>query len=141
MAVNLASYARHGTIEFRQHSGSTNANKICNWITFCVHFVSKAIQAQVLPAAQVETSVTPGRIVRRGRRPNYEARRNLLAALMDRVNYPYGCDVYTLARVSGYSATRLGFNSEIFNEIRQFASVNTSYRRRALVNAINNRLS
>lgn len=138
MAVNLASYARHGTIEFRQHSGSTNANKICNWITFCVHFVNKAIQAQVLPAAQVETSVTPGRIVRRGRRPNYEARRNLLAALMDRVNHPYGCDVYTLARVSGYSAARIGFNSEIFNEIRQFALVSTSYRRRALVTAIIN---
>lgn len=137
-SVNLASYARHGTVEFRQHSGSTNAIKVSNWVTFCVHFVEKAIQAQVLPAAQSDENTAPARIVRRGRRPNYVARRNLLAALMDRGNHPYGCDVYTLARVSGYSVARLGFNSEIFNEIRQFALVSTSYRRRAVVTAINN---
>lgn len=37
--LNLTAYARHNTVEFRQHSGTVNANKITNWIKFCVNFV------------------------------------------------------------------------------------------------------
>ena len=37
--INLQSYVRYGTVEFRQHSGSVNDEKICNWIKFCVEFV------------------------------------------------------------------------------------------------------
>lgn len=37
--LNIQSYLRYGTIEFRQHSGTTNASKISNWIRFCVGFV------------------------------------------------------------------------------------------------------
>lgn len=32
--VNLEAYARHRTIEFRQHSGSTNFTKMSNWVLF-----------------------------------------------------------------------------------------------------------
>ena len=38
--LNVESYLRHGTIEFRQHSGSVNAEKVSNWVRFCVNFVS-----------------------------------------------------------------------------------------------------
>lgn len=33
--VNPMSYNRHKTIEFRQHSGTTNFEKIINWVNFC----------------------------------------------------------------------------------------------------------
>lgn len=33
--VNAESYARHKTIEFRQHAGTTNFDKIINWVSFC----------------------------------------------------------------------------------------------------------
>jgi hypothetical protein len=138
MAVNLASYARHGTIEFRQHSGSTNSVKICNWITFCVHFVSKAIQAQVLPAAMPTTENAAARIVRRGRRPNYEARRQVVSALMNNERYMWGCSAGELANISGYAENRLGFRGQIFNEIRQFANVTLNSRRRAQIRGIHN---
>lgn len=37
--VNLEAYARHRTVEFRQHGGSTNFTKMSAWI----HFLSKMI--------------------------------------------------------------------------------------------------
>lgn len=33
--VNPMSYARHKTIEFRQHAGTTSFEKIINWVNFC----------------------------------------------------------------------------------------------------------
>lgn len=33
--VNAESYGRHRTIEFRQHAGTTNYEKIINWVSFC----------------------------------------------------------------------------------------------------------
>jgi hypothetical protein len=40
--VNLDAYARHGTIEFRQHSGTTDFNKISNWVKFLLAFVDNS---------------------------------------------------------------------------------------------------
>ena len=37
--LNLQSLARHGTLEFRYHSGSTSASKINRHIRFCIGFV------------------------------------------------------------------------------------------------------
>jgi hypothetical protein len=47
--INLESYLRYGTIEFRQHNGTVNDEKICNWIKFCVQFVeaTKVLTTQV----------------------------------------------------------------------------------------------
>lgn len=33
--INAESYLNHKTIEFRQHQGTTDYNKIINWVTFC----------------------------------------------------------------------------------------------------------
>jgi hypothetical protein len=30
--VNVFSYRRYGTVEFRQHGGSTDVNKVCQWV-------------------------------------------------------------------------------------------------------------
>lgn len=37
--VNPCAYARHKTIEFRQHQGSTDFEKIKNWVHFCAKLV------------------------------------------------------------------------------------------------------
>ncbi len=42
--VNLRSYQRHGTIEFRQHSGTVNFVKICNWVRFLSAFIDESIR-------------------------------------------------------------------------------------------------
>lgn len=39
LKLNISAYNRHGTLEFRHHSGTVNAEKIVNWIKFCVNFV------------------------------------------------------------------------------------------------------
>lgn len=38
--VNACSYSRHKTIEFRQYQGSTDFEKISNWINFCTKLVA-----------------------------------------------------------------------------------------------------
>ena len=45
--VNLEAYARHRTIEFRQHSGSTNFTKMSNWVLFLGRMITFAQQAKV----------------------------------------------------------------------------------------------
>lgn len=37
--LNLCAFLRHGTVEFRQHSGTVDFRKMLNWIIFCVSFV------------------------------------------------------------------------------------------------------
>lgn len=39
-AVNLCALSRHGTIEFRQHQGSLNFEKIKNWVVFLQNLVN-----------------------------------------------------------------------------------------------------
>lgn len=43
--LNLFAFLRHGSIEFRQHSGTLNATKIVNWTIFCLQFVEDSIAA------------------------------------------------------------------------------------------------
>lgn len=40
--VNLQSLTRYGTMEFRQHSGTINFDKIINWVSFLMAFVEKS---------------------------------------------------------------------------------------------------
>lgn len=44
--INLAAYARHGTIEFRQHAGTVNATKMEQWVRFCLEFVDASVVAE-----------------------------------------------------------------------------------------------
>lgn len=45
--LNLQSYMRHGTIEFRQHSGTLNADKMINWIVLTQLMVETAVDSNV----------------------------------------------------------------------------------------------
>lgn len=61
--LNVMSYFRQKTLEFRQHSGSLSGEKVCNWVKFCVNFVEAS---RATSTASVSTT-TSGR---RGRRPS-----------------------------------------------------------------------
>jgi hypothetical protein len=56
--VNLCAFQAHGTVEFRHHSGSVNAEKISNWIKFCVNFVEVS-RSQILNESFVEQALRP----------------------------------------------------------------------------------
>ena len=45
--VNLEAYARHRTVEFRQHSGTTNFTKMSSWIYFCAKLITFAENGEV----------------------------------------------------------------------------------------------
>jgi hypothetical protein len=40
--LNLSSYRRHGTVEFRQHSGTLDAGKAKQWTMFCLRMIAAA---------------------------------------------------------------------------------------------------
>ena len=61
--VNLASMDRHGTLEFRQHSATINANTVLRWVSFLTQFVNAS---RVQPIA----APTAPAIRRRGRQPS-----------------------------------------------------------------------
>ena len=41
VAVNLTSYAKYGTVEFRQHQGTLNGEKLTSWVKFILAIVEK----------------------------------------------------------------------------------------------------
>jgi hypothetical protein len=58
--VNMESYWRHGTVEFRQHQGTVDSRKVRGWAAFCLKMVEAASRAQ-----------QPTRRIRRSRRADY----------------------------------------------------------------------
>jgi len=48
--LNLNSFRKYGTVEFRQHSGSLDSQKIGNWIVFCTSTVDKCFKAKQMSA-------------------------------------------------------------------------------------------
>ncbi len=47
--LNVASYYRHGTVEFRQHAGTVEADKATYWVKFCLRFVALAVSTNEMP--------------------------------------------------------------------------------------------
>ncbi len=49
--VNLHSFRRYRTVEFRQHSGSVDAKKITTWVAFCLNTVDKVFKMKAIQFA------------------------------------------------------------------------------------------
>lgn len=47
-AINLESMARHGTVEFRAHSGTVDADKMIAWASLCIGLVRRAMVSEVV---------------------------------------------------------------------------------------------
>lgn len=52
--LNSQSYWRHHTVEFRQHSGSVEFEKVKNWILFCARFVEFSKKNAVTSESKTE---------------------------------------------------------------------------------------
>lgn len=64
-AISLAAYQRIGTIEFRQHSGTANAEKAINWAKWCVAFVEKFSNVDVTQSHQQTVSLNDQDVIER----------------------------------------------------------------------------
>lgn len=52
--VNAESYLRHKTIEFRQHSGTTDYEKILNWINFLRKLIQYSFDSDIQECSSIE---------------------------------------------------------------------------------------
>ena len=57
--VNLCSFAKYGTIEFRQHAGTVNGVKISNWVRFLASFIEASKTTPVEPVVIAQPVVAP----------------------------------------------------------------------------------
>ena len=46
--INFQAFATHGTIEFRQHSGTLDADKAANWVRLLTGFFAVAMSVRVV---------------------------------------------------------------------------------------------
>jgi len=58
--VNVASYAKYGTLEFRQHSGSLNGKKIGGWVQFLLGLVETATRGNTTTAFESAEALFTG---------------------------------------------------------------------------------
>jgi hypothetical protein len=56
MTINFASYAIRGTVEFRQHQGTTDFTKAAAWIVFTQRMVERAAEANSIRAKNVPSA-------------------------------------------------------------------------------------
>lgn len=52
--VNAVAYDRHKTIEFRQHSGTTDYEKISNWVMFLARLVEYSYKHEITECSSIE---------------------------------------------------------------------------------------
>lgn len=87
--LNFAAFLRHGTVEFRHHSGTVDADKVNKWLITCLRLVACAVKEADLPIAN---TVSGGQARPRNRR---------LATIYDLMQRPGGCTRQDVANVLG----------------------------------------
>ena len=100
--VNLQSLARYGTMEFRQHSGTLNFEKIINWVSFLQAFVEKSAKLATA-TRRVSNSRAFGKIRNAVENAGYEIRWNSSLKGWDIVDY----DTNNIIRFENHTLTAL----------------------------------
>jgi hypothetical protein len=72
--LNLQSYALHGTIEFRQHQGTVEKDRACNWVRLITEFCARAINGSIEGRMEFDRFAELG-----GQQQYFESRRNRFA--------------------------------------------------------------
>lgn len=62
-AVNLQAYRRHRTVEFRQHQGSLDFDKIKRWVTFCESLVEVSESVDLADGESAQVKEAQGRLI------------------------------------------------------------------------------
>jgi hypothetical protein len=113
--LNLAAYVKHGTLEFRQHAGTLNLNKMINWIMFCVQFVEDSR----LPQSYLDNYKTLAE-----QKKLVKAAQVLARLPLPRVGY--GRESWTLSRELGVYETEI---DTLINKVRErFPVYNAVYK-------------
>ena len=102
--VNLCSYNRHNTVEFRQHSGTVNATKAVNWIVFCVTFVETSRRV-VQETVVVENAMPEQQNGRGPRRAGYNTATVRWNKMLDL--FEQGGTIAGIAALTGYEESTL----------------------------------
>lgn len=115
-AVNLIPYAELGTIEFRQHQGTTDYEKIRKWIELLNNFVLHSAENRIEQGTASTTEATPEALpVRRGTR---------LAVQYDMMRSEHGATTQEMMDATGVTEQRIrAAVSEIRNRVGQSAVV------------------
>jgi hypothetical protein len=120
--VNFTSFWRHGTVEFRHHSGTVDGDKACNWVKLCLRMVARAAANPVARVPGGADPVAPQRM--RRRRYRYGSRRARFVAL---VTSPQGT-----TRQEVWDAT--GWGPRYFSFRRFAADAGLTLRSQRMVN-------
>lgn len=92
--LNYTAFLRHGTVEFRHHSGTVDADKINKWLVTCLRLVACAVKEADQPIANLQTG---GQARPRGH--GRSARR--LQMIFDAMQRPGGCTRQDIANMLG----------------------------------------
>jgi hypothetical protein len=112
--INLDTW-RNGTIEFRQHSGTIEANKIWRWLQFLDNFVNWTIEARVEHGETSTTIETPTAPFRNGSRVGvqYTMMRNDNGATTRDIMDATGCSEQRVRAAVSEIRNRVGDNAVV----------------------------
>lgn len=100
--LNFFAISRHGTVEYRQHSGTIEFEKISNWIQFCLRFTQAALSGAIaVPSADGTRQVNRAR---RGSK-SWQAGEMMLR--------PEGCSPQEAQAALGWPTISLGHQAAI----------------------------
>jgi hypothetical protein len=108
-SINLQTWSK-GTVEFRQHSGTIDAEKIWAWMQFLINLVGHTIENRVTSGTRTIVTNTPEQPFRRGARVGvqYEMMRSESGATTQEIMDATGCSEQRVRAAVSEIRSRIG---------------------------------